>query len=639
MPAPVPTDPRSKRLLTALFWGGVALAPVAALILLVADGNGPLRFAAVLAIMAVVLIGLSIALRTEGGVGHAEDLRAELDELQRELRAEIVAAAQRGNQALDEANRVQEALAGLRRRVDAGVAGPGVGGETPGAGRARVAAPGPEVPPHHAERPAGQAGVYAAAPVAGHGVGYDDDQPEAAYPADRERVPAAHGADRASAGPAGDRPVGGSAGGYGSAGRPEHDNRARPEHDNRARPEHDNRLRPEHDNRARSEHDSRHGEPAPRPLGMVRHTETVHVTTRHTIVDGGVGESGSRYGGYAAPWSPQQEERPRAGHGAERDDRSWPEPEERFRRDDDRSWSGPGREEDRHRPDARNEPHWSGHRDERTPPRDEHPAPRADRAAYQDDRVAPRDEYPGHRNEHPGHRDDRDWAAPRAESGWDDRGQQQWDVPAEPASSGAQRPDDTGEYWAQMRAGDRWATVRDDDRGHELRVGERRAEVHTDNTGTEYRMADRWASVRRDEPRRGADSGDGWRDGRDEPEHRPALPAGGVPVPQEWRPPRQRGYQPEPARQHQPASAYGHQPDPAYEHQAEAAYGHQPDPAYGHQAEPAYGHQPEPRAGGYPPEGAWGPQPEPEPYGRRRQHTEEPGYGQPPHDAASNRWR
>ncbi len=146
MPAPVPTDPRSTRLLTALFWGGVALAPVAALILLVADGNGPLRFAAVLAIMAVVLIGLSIALRTEGGTGPAEELREELDELRRELRGEIVAAAQRGNQALDEAQRVQEALAGLRRRVDAGGTGPTAGVESPGAGRARVAEPEPETP-------------------------------------------------------------------------------------------------------------------------------------------------------------------------------------------------------------------------------------------------------------------------------------------------------------------------------------------------------------------------------------------------------------------------------------------------------------------------------------------------------------
>ncbi|WP_216592820.1 hypothetical protein [Verrucosispora sioxanthis] len=159
MPAPVPADPR--KLLTVLFWGGVALAPVAALILLVADGNGPLRFAAVLAILAVVLIGLSIALRSDGGGQHAEELREEVDELRRELRGEIVAAAQRGNQALDEIQRVQQALAGLRQRVDSGGVTAVANDEPPGPGRARVSAP--EAPPRQTEPPspprAGPAGT------------------------------------------------------------------------------------------------------------------------------------------------------------------------------------------------------------------------------------------------------------------------------------------------------------------------------------------------------------------------------------------------------------------------------------------------------------------------------------------------
>ncbi|RQX01296.1 hypothetical protein DKL51_05795, partial [Micromonospora globispora] len=126
MPAPViPAAKRSSSLLTVLFWVGVALAPVAALILLVADGNGPLRFGAVLAILAVVLIGLSIALRAEGGGGSAgsEQMLAEVEQLGRELRSEIVAAAQRGNQALDQAQRTQEAVAALRRRLDVAAAG------------------------------------------------------------------------------------------------------------------------------------------------------------------------------------------------------------------------------------------------------------------------------------------------------------------------------------------------------------------------------------------------------------------------------------------------------------------------------------------------------------------------------------
>jgi hypothetical protein len=53
-----------------------------------------------------------------------------------------------------------------------------------------------------------------------------------------------------------------------------------------------------------------------------------------------------------------------------------------------------------------------------------------------------------------------------------------------------------------LHAGDRWASVRSDDRGHEFRVGERRAAMHSDQTGTELRIEDRWAAVRREESAR-----------------------------------------------------------------------------------------------------------------------------------------
>ena len=52
-----------------------------------------------------------------------------------------------------------------------------------------------------------------------------------------------------------------------------------------------------------------------------------------------------------------------------------------------------------------------------------------------------------------------------------------------------------------VRTGDRWASVRSDERGRELRMGERRAAVRADESGTELRIEDRWAAVRRDEPR------------------------------------------------------------------------------------------------------------------------------------------
>ncbi|MCZ7419436.1 hypothetical protein O7605_07870 [Verrucosispora sp. WMMA2121] len=540
MPAPVPADPR--KLLTVLFWGGVALAPVAALILLVADGNGPLRFAAVLAILAVVLIGLSIALRTDGGGSHAEELREEVDELRRELRGEIVAAAQRGNQALDEIQRVQQALAGLRQRVDSGGVTAVADDEPPGPGRARV--PAPEAPSRQTERPAVPAGVYGTAqPAPGRTGGY--------------------GAARS--GPGNDRPASGSAGVYGSPVRPEQDDRP--------------------------------GESGGRPLGVVRHTETVHVTTRHTIV----GESGGRYGGYPAAWSESPGERGR-GHGIDEDDHSWSDGDDRSRRDDSRRWSGTERSDERSwsgsaQEEARGwsgrdgERSWSGRSREEDRPWS--PAPAENRwSTGEDDWSAARDGGSGHPD---GPADGRDWGS-RDDRGWD-AGGQQWEAPADPAPAArGHRADDTGAYWAQLRAGDRWAAVRDDDRGREVRVGERRAELHADPVGTEYRVEDRWASVRRDEPRRAAGD-DAWRDSWGEPESRPALPPGGVPVPPEWRPSRERGYQPEPAR------------------------GHHPESAYGYQSEYPRGERP----GG-------------EPYGRRHR-VEEPGYGPAGRDAGAGRWR
>ncbi|MCI4063113.1 hypothetical protein MRQ36_11190 [Micromonospora sp. R77] len=111
--------------------------------------------------------------------------------------------------------------------------------------------------------------------------------------------------------------------------------------------------------------------------------------------------------------------------------------------------------------------------------------------------------------------------------------------------------------------------MRQDEHGREVRVGERRAAVHADGGGTEYRVEDRWASVRRAEPRREPDDDAGWGGGWAE-ENRPALPVGGVPVPDEWRPPRQRSAEPlwrtaepEPVRYDQPrgdGERYGYPP-------------------------------------------------------------------------------
>ncbi|MGN9767632.1 hypothetical protein ACTMS2_21050 [Micromonospora sp. SD12] len=578
MPAPVaPADKRSPSLLTILFWVGVALAPVAALILLVADGNGPLRFAAVLAIMSVVLIGLSIALRADGaGPARTEELLDEIEQLRRELRGEIVAAAQRGNQALDDAQRAQEEVAALRRRLDvssaalAGVAAP------TGAGRAR------------AVDDAGAGRARATVDDAGFGRGRVPDQddvaprrgradrddeeparrPQPAPRAERSAPAGGYGTERAAAAPAGgygqetptptggyaDRPAaGGTAGVYGA-------------------------TRPAEPG----------SQPGARPLGVVRHTETVHVTTRHTIVDGSASVPPDRGAGYAGRWSPGPEERPWpgeqddrswAGHGhAEGDDRS--RRGDRPRRDDDGLRPGPGSvPDDRSRPDQPGGGEWSAQGDDR----DWSAAPGArERSAGRADR------------ERPGRHDGRgqQWDAPASAGPG-------WGAPAGPPGRGRAYPPDEagGEQWSQLSAGDRWAAVRDDERGRELRVGERRAEVHADASGTEYRVADRWAAVRRDEPRRGPERGDdGWRGGWSETDDAPALPAGGVPVPDEWRPPRQRAHQPE-------ARHDARQPEAYRPRRAE------PEPErYGRRLEEHYGYPPqddEPRGGGARPTDRW----------------------------------
>ncbi|MFE9954911.1 hypothetical protein [Micromonospora sp. NPDC005299] len=631
MPASVaPAENRSPQLLTVLFWIGVALAPLAALILLVADGNGSLRFGAVLAILAVVLIGLSVALRAEsgGGASGAEELREEIEQLRRELRGEIVAAAQRRNQALDQVQRTQESVTTMRRRLDAAAAGIAAAAglttsatEEAAGGRARVSVtepydegrartePGRAQPAARDEdeavrRP--QAGSRYGADPAADRPGHTADRPQAAdYGADRPEA-GVYGADRPQAGVYGaDRP---QAGVYG-ADRPQAANYGadRPQAGVYGAP-----RAAEPDMRAES-----------RQVGVVHHTETVHVTTRHTIVDGGADPAGSRYGGYGGHWSPvpeerswsgaEPEERPRAGYRnaddghtrpgrdepsrsaqvgdgwsgstGSRDEASWsgaPGGEHAWAgvgrtSGEDRSWSAREGEDRGWSADPADDRSWSAGSGEQRPRPADGRTWRSGQEGRADDRSWP----PG-----PGGREGAGWsAAPRDEaarsgqggwagqdartgrgavpdqgdrSGYGERAADGWagtdagGAPAEqPGRAVADDPD--GDYWSELRTGNRWAAVRDDEHGREIRVGERRAAVHADGGGTEYRVEDRWASVRG-----GAGSGEpggGWVE-----EGRPALPAGGVPVPDEWRPPTQRSGQPE-WRQVEPEPArYGYPP-------------------------------------------------------------------------------
>jgi hypothetical protein len=76
MPASVAREElRGVKLLPALFWSGVGLTPIAALLLLIGSGTGSIRFAVVLVLVSMVLIGVSITLRRE-----SESVRTELQE-------------------------------------------------------------------------------------------------------------------------------------------------------------------------------------------------------------------------------------------------------------------------------------------------------------------------------------------------------------------------------------------------------------------------------------------------------------------------------------------------------------------------------------------------------------------------------
>ncbi|WP_025617434.1 hypothetical protein [Salinispora cortesiana] len=529
MSVPVVTDDtRKPRLSTALFRVGVACAPVAALVLLIADSNGLLRVAAVLAILAVVLIGLSIALRPDGGARVGE-LQGEIERLRHELHGEIVAAAQRGNQALDQTQRTQEAVVALGRRLDAGPAAPA---ETGGAPRARVPVDAPagraavpdadhrgdhegdrsraSDPPPRAHSASGHSAAGAAG-TAGVAGAYAAFRPSAGEHAAGDRFAGQPGTERAAGSHGGaDGTYGATAGTYGGA-----------------------------DGGAWSpEPDGRHAAPL---RGVVRHTETVHVT-RHTVVDGGRSRSGDPAGDYDRRW-PSGPDAPSWAEDGER--RSWPGAEAGTRDRERRSWPGADDSVDQswsERGGWAREDHGLGE-----PPE----VPRA--GAQWDDQ--------GWAN----HPDGRGWGGE-----WSDRGGVNQHG-GELAAGG----DVEGDYWSQLRAGNRWATVHEDERGHELRLGEQRAQVRTDRDGAEYRVDQRWAAVRRDEPGRGhADAGGGgW---SSEPAERPALP----PASAEWGPPRQR--QPEPRWQSEPQR----QPEPRWQSEPQR----QPEPRW--QSEPQ--RQPEP---------------------------------------------
>lgn len=110
-------------LVPGLLWAGVGLAPVAALLVVFSgDSTALVRVAVLLAVVAVVLIGVSMALRRDPEVvrDQVEDmLFEELDVLRDDLRADITTAAKATHKAFGErVGNLHESVEALRGQVD-----------------------------------------------------------------------------------------------------------------------------------------------------------------------------------------------------------------------------------------------------------------------------------------------------------------------------------------------------------------------------------------------------------------------------------------------------------------------------------------------------------------------------------------
>jgi hypothetical protein len=288
---------RGGRLLPVLFWAGVGLAPLAGLLLLLGNG-GSLRVGAFLGVLALVLVGLSIALRPDATAVRLqleETLLDELDVLRAEVREDLASASRATHQM------VGERLGAVQQQIDA------LRAEHARYPAPRSAAPaGPPPPMAAVPRPAAGRPAAAGPPVGSYRVPPPPPPPVAAHPLPQRPV-AAHpmGQPMSAPPPPGRRaaPVSGPvapapvvsapAAGNGRSG----GGRRSARHSAGGPPGAEPRRAPPA---------GRAAAPAP-PGGVYRHTETVQVTTRSTYVDGSGsnGAGGGRYdGGYGGrDWS------------------------------------------------------------------------------------------------------------------------------------------------------------------------------------------------------------------------------------------------------------------------------------------------------------------------------------------------
>ncbi len=122
MPANRPPDVRRGKVPHALFWGGMGLAPLAVLILLFGQSTGSLRIAVVLAVLTIVMLALSIALRPSVEMFRVDIEHRVLDELERirlAAREDTATAARNTHKALTEKiYGLSETVEELRAQVD-----------------------------------------------------------------------------------------------------------------------------------------------------------------------------------------------------------------------------------------------------------------------------------------------------------------------------------------------------------------------------------------------------------------------------------------------------------------------------------------------------------------------------------------
>src|SRR5262245_59679658 len=122
MPANHPREVRRGQVPHGLFWGGMALAPLAVLILLFGQSTGSMRVAVVLAVLTIVMLALSIAMRPSVDMLRVDIEHRVLDEVERvrvKAREDTTTAARNTHRALsDNIHALSETVDDLKAQID-----------------------------------------------------------------------------------------------------------------------------------------------------------------------------------------------------------------------------------------------------------------------------------------------------------------------------------------------------------------------------------------------------------------------------------------------------------------------------------------------------------------------------------------